>query len=271
MPLDERQQTVAVLAHVAANLAHGWKFRAVGLADIEDIGRTKPNQDRAVLFGDVLLGFFLRFARDANDGSEDADAFLAFLHPAAKLVPCPHSGNSGRVRLLPCDFKDVPEAVIVESAHGVQVHRESIAMPCFKLFNKGFDIGGDYFFRRLGFGCGWLDGGGVCSALHGCFLLGFCRCFSCHAWHVPTCRTPPGEGGAARRNGVGNLPPLERKRSWNGKGEAKRRSAQAQRGRLGKPLAPRPGGALSEGLVSLLADVSTQNYQGRRCGQERAR
>jgi hypothetical protein len=39
------------------------------------------------------------------------------------------------------------------------------------------------------------------SGVHGCFLLGFCRCFSCHTWHVPTCRTPPGEGGAARRKG----------------------------------------------------------------------
>src|ERR1700679_4266828 len=58
-----------------------------------------------------------------------------------------------------------------------------------------------------------------------------CLCFSCHAWHVPTCRTPPGEGGAAKRKGRGISHPEQ------SGGRAKRRSAQAQRGRLlGNPL-----------------------------------
>ena len=43
--------------------------------------------------------------------------------------------------------------------------------------------------------------------------------------------------------GEGYLPPLERSDSGSGKGEAQRRSAQAKRGRLGKPLAGARGGA----------------------------
>ena len=31
-----------------------------------------------------------------------------------------------------------------------------------------------------------------------CLLLCFGFCLSCHAWHVPTCRTPPGEGGGSK-------------------------------------------------------------------------
>jgi hypothetical protein len=70
----------------------------------------------------------------------------------------------------------------------------------------GFDL-----FRRLPllrlFGVLSGRGGGGGYAVHGCFLLGLGRCFSCHAWHVPTYRTPPGEGGAARRNEEGYRPP----------------------------------------------------------------
>src|SRR5271170_2003339 len=29
-------------------------------------------------------------------------------------------------------------------------------------------------------------------------LLCGCFCSSCRAWHVPTCRTPPGEGGGSK-------------------------------------------------------------------------
>ena len=43
--LDERNKTVAVLAHVAVYLVHGGKLRAVGLRHIEDIGVAKSNQD----------------------------------------------------------------------------------------------------------------------------------------------------------------------------------------------------------------------------------
>src|SRR3984885_7867099 len=50
------------------------------------------------------------------------------------------------------------------------------------------------------------------------------------------------KAGVARRNGEGYLPPLKRRRSWSGKGEAQRRSAQAKRGRLWEtPCAARSG------------------------------
>src|SRR5271168_4660925 len=81
--LDERKQAIAILAHIAVDLAHRRKFRAFGLAYIEDIGRTKPYQDGNILPGDVLLGLFLGFALHANDGGKDADAMLALLHAAA--------------------------------------------------------------------------------------------------------------------------------------------------------------------------------------------
>ena len=40
---------------------------------------------------------------------------------------------------------------------------------------------------------------------------------------------------------------------------------------MGKPLVPRQGRALSEGLVSLFVRMSARDFQGRRCGQEQAR
>jgi hypothetical protein len=61
------------------------------------------------------------------------------------------------------------------------------------------------------------------------------------------------KAGVARRNGEGYLPPLERRRSWSGKGEAQRRSAQAQRGRLREtPCAARSGQSPLARLVFLI-------------------
>ena len=59
LPLDERNKTVAVLAHVAVDLAHGGKLCAVGLRHIEDVGIAEANQNAGVLLGDVLLGFLV--------------------------------------------------------------------------------------------------------------------------------------------------------------------------------------------------------------------
>src|SRR6185312_13814179 len=84
-------------------------------------------------------------------------------------------------------------------------------------------------------GCCWSLLRVVAVVFMECLSFGCCRCFSCHAWHVPTCRTPPGEGGAARRKGGGS-PILGEKAELKRKGRAQRRSAQAKRGRLGKPL-----------------------------------
>src|SRR6202007_918887 len=102
------------------------------------------------------------------------------------------------------------------------------ALSCLKLFNKALHIGGDHFFRCLSllrlFGVlgGLCDGVGGCDSVHGYFLLGLGRCFSCHAWHVPTCRTPPGEGGGSKAQWGGGSPILGMKRSGNGKGKAGR-------------------------------------------------
>jgi hypothetical protein len=90
-----------------------------------------------------------------------------------------------------------------------------------------------------------------------------CGCFSCHAWHVPTCRTPPGEGGAARRKGRGISHAWRGGRRLERKARAQRRSAQAQRGRLGKPLAPRQGSALSEVWFPYSCALAHRNCQGR--------
>jgi hypothetical protein len=49
------------------------------------------------------------------------------------------------------------------------------------------------------------------------------------------------KAGVARRNGEGSPHPWS-EMEWSGKDGAQRRSAQAQRGRLGKPLAPRDRG-----------------------------
>ena len=104
------------------------KLRAFGLRHIEDIGIAKANQDARVLLGDVLLGFLVLLALDADDGSKNADTFLALLHLAAKLVPRLESGNAGCVGLLPRNLQDVPEGVVVKAAHRVEVSGERIAV-----------------------------------------------------------------------------------------------------------------------------------------------
>ena len=77
----------------------------------------------------------------------------------------------------------------------------------------------------------------------GVLSLGCCRCFSCHTWHVPTCRTPPGEGGVARCKG-GGLPTL----GEGAEGGTERRSAAevctSEARKIGEALAPREGSAL---------------------------
>jgi hypothetical protein len=51
--------------------------------------------------------------------------------------------------------------------------------------------------------------------------------------------------------GEGDLPPLKWSCRRNGKGEAQRRSAQAKRGRLGKPLVRASGAAPLAGFLLL--------------------
>ena len=47
------------------------------------------------------------------------------------------------VRPLPCNFEDIANAVIVKTAHGVEVGRQGIAAPCLQLCDKLLNVGGD--------------------------------------------------------------------------------------------------------------------------------
>ena len=125
---DERNETVAVLANRAAHLPHGGKLCAFGLRHIEDVGIAESNKNAGVLLGDVLFGFLVLLALDADDGSENANPFLAFLHLAAKLVPCVQSSNAGCGRPLPRNLQNVSKAVVVESAHRVEVGGECVGV-----------------------------------------------------------------------------------------------------------------------------------------------
>ena len=65
---------------VPRHLPQGGKLRAFGLAHVENIGVAESNQHAGVLLGDVLLGVFVLLPLDADDGRENPDALLAFLH-----------------------------------------------------------------------------------------------------------------------------------------------------------------------------------------------
>ena len=60
------------------------------------MGRSESDQHRLILLGNVLLGFAVLLPANADHRSENAYALLAFVDPAAKLVPCVHPGYSGR-------------------------------------------------------------------------------------------------------------------------------------------------------------------------------
>src|SRR5258708_4573257 len=155
----------------------------------------------------------------------------------------------------------------MKAAHRVEIGRERVAVSRLKLFNQALDVGCDdllcglLLLRLFGVLSGSGDGGGGDYVVHGCFLLGLGCCFSCHAWHVPTCRTPPGEGGAARRNEEGYRPP---------EGEAQRSDFSQKN--YGETSCAAPGQRPQRGLVSLFACVSTPYFQGAalRAGHEPA-
>ena len=89
------------------------------------------------------MSFFLR---GADHRGKDADTLLSLHHLASKLVPRIKPGNAGRVWPLPCDFEDVPEAVVVEAAHGGEVGGKAFAVSCLKLLDEQLHVGGDDFF-----------------------------------------------------------------------------------------------------------------------------
>ena len=137
------------------------KLRAFGLAHIEDIGGAEPNQNGLILSADVLLGLFVLLAANADHGSKNADAVLALLDLAAKLVPRIQASNAGCVRLLPCNLQNVAKAVVVKPAHCVEVGGEGFAVSLLQLLDEGLHVGRDYFFRGLRCCClGWWWTGG---------------------------------------------------------------------------------------------------------------
>src|SRR5262249_9439932 len=149
LSIDEFNQAVTVSSCIATDTRVFGQLRAFSLGDIEDISRTKTNQHRNILAGEIFLGFLLSLALVANDRSENANAFLTLLHSAAKLVPCVESSDVRCVWLLACDFEDVAERIVVKAAHGGEVGCQRSAMPLLKLLDEVLHVGGDYFFRRL--------------------------------------------------------------------------------------------------------------------------
>jgi hypothetical protein len=103
----------------------------------------------------------------------------------------------------------------------------------------------------------------------GVLSLGCCRCFSCYAWHVPTCRTPPGEGGVARCKG-GVSPPLEREPKAERKGRSVAEVCTSEARKIGETLATREGGALRKVWFPHLRWSERMNLVGRRYWQEEA-
>ena len=88
-------------------------------------------------------------------------------------------------------------------------------------------------------------------------------------WHVHTCRTPPGEGGVARRKG-GVSPPLEGSRRRNGKGRSEAAVCTSEARKIGEALAPREGGALRKAWFPyLFALVRALDLRGGVAGRNR--
>ena len=173
---------------------------------------------------------------------------LALLHLAAKLVPRIQASNAGCVRLLPCDLQDVAEAVIVKPAHRVEVGGERFAVSLLQLLDKGLTLAAITSFavcRCCGCLRFWVNG--VTTAVVAVVFMGVSSLALAVAFHAMRGMYLHAErllakAGVARRKGRGISHPWRGSRRRNGKGGAQRRSAQAKRGRLGKPLAPRDRG-----------------------------
>src|SRR5450756_134082 len=118
---NECQKTVVVLSCIALNVLYLGKIGPICLLDIEDVGIPESDEDADILLGDVFFGVFIFLALDANDGSENADALLAFLHATAKLIPRIHARYFRGCRALSRDLKDVAKGIRMKAAHRIQV------------------------------------------------------------------------------------------------------------------------------------------------------
>ncbi len=183
---------------------------------------------------------FLRL--HANNRGKDADSFGSCIDGAAKVLPRPKPGNAGCRGHLPRNLQHIPKAVVVKAAHGGEVVGEGFGVSGLQLLNQELDVGGDEF----------LFGGGLLAVDGGDGGLGVllmvaspCRLLLLHVRvetrHVHAERHLA-KAGVASVKGRGISHPWRGSRRRNGKGGAQRRSAQAKRGRLGRPLDARDRG-----------------------------
>ncbi len=119
---DVVDESFPVDTHITSDLSpDGRKLRSLRLRDIEHVCGTEADQYRLVGDGRVCCPFIVLALPGADHRCEDADALLAFSYLASKLVPCVHTGDTGRGRHLPRDLQDVAQGVAVEPSHGGEV------------------------------------------------------------------------------------------------------------------------------------------------------
>ena len=178
----EVDQPFAELANLSPGaLGECGKLGPFGLRHVEHVDGAESDQYGLVLLGDVLVGFGVLLLAGSNHRSKDADALLSLHDLAAKLVPRIQPCDAGCVWALPCDFEDVPEAVVMETAHGGEVGGEAFAVSGFQLLDKQLHVGGDDFFRGLGLGCGGKGGDVAGRGVGGGCVLGGCWT-DCCSW-----------------------------------------------------------------------------------------
>jgi len=89
LTINERKQTIVVLAHVTVDFAHCGKLNAFGLLHVEDIGIAEANKNAGILLGNVLLGFHIGLAFDQTEWHIEQDVALDEL--GCMLVICRHA------------------------------------------------------------------------------------------------------------------------------------------------------------------------------------
>ena len=100
--------------------------------------------------------------------------FSPFLTLRPSWFHCVQPSNAGCVRLLPCNLQNVAEAVVVKTAHRVEVGGEGVGVSGLQLLDEALTLAAMTSFAvcgllRLLVGCVVVGGG---CAVHGCFLLG---------------------------------------------------------------------------------------------------
>jgi len=89
LTINERKQTIVVLAHVTVDFAHCGKLNAFGLLHVEDVGIAEANKNAGILLGNVLLGFHIGLALDQTEWHIEQD--VALDESGCMLVICRHA------------------------------------------------------------------------------------------------------------------------------------------------------------------------------------